>query len=140
MTNRVVTERPQASSEEVAPSRMNDDQARARLFKTLSRRWTLPAVASLLTGPMRFGQIRIALQGVSANILTQRLHDLGALKLVRRRRLPPPAAVHVYELTDRGYGMAPVFQAFAHWMEESGTDGADEGDVERVITQDGRTP
>ena len=35
-------------------------------------------------------------------MLTQRLHELEQVGVVRRRRLPPPTGSRVYELTDWG--------------------------------------
>ena len=34
---------------------------------------------------------------------------------MRRRRLPPPAASTVYELTEYGKGLRPVLHELAHW-------------------------
>jgi hypothetical protein len=42
----------------------------------IGERWSLLIVRELLLGPRRFGEIRGALEGLSANILTQRLEGL----------------------------------------------------------------
>ena len=34
---------------------------------------------------------------------------------MRRRKLPPPAASTVYELTEYGRGLSPVLRELAHW-------------------------
>ena len=36
-----------------------------------------------------------------------------------RRRLPPPAAAQVYELTEWGYESEPIFQALGRWAARS---------------------
>ena len=55
-------------------------------------------------GPRRFGELKANLPGISANVLTQRLEGLERAGIVRRRKLPPPANVQVYELTAWGLG------------------------------------
>ncbi len=57
--------------------------------------------------PRRFSELKADLQGISANVLTQRLTELEARGLVRKTRLPPPASVQVYEATDWGLEAMP---------------------------------
>ena len=78
-------------------------------------RWAMPVVRELLLGPRRFGDIKTSLRGISANVLTQRLNDLEQAGLLTKRKLPPPASVQVYELTQWGYESAPIFQAMGRW-------------------------
>jgi hypothetical protein len=48
-------------------------------------------------------------------VLAQRLRDLEEGGVLRRRVLPPPASVRVYELTEWGAELEPVFGALARW-------------------------
>lgn len=73
----------------------------------------------LMLGPKRFGDLRVGLPGVSANVLTQRLEGLEAAGVLKRRRLPPPAGAQVYELTPWGYESEPIFQALGRWAARS---------------------
>ncbi|MCE3520196.1 winged helix-turn-helix transcriptional regulator, partial [Escherichia coli] len=57
--------------------------------------------------------------GISANVLTQRLGGLEAAGLVVRRKLPPPASVHAYDLTTWGREVEPVMQAMGRWATRS---------------------
>jgi len=59
------------------------------------------------------------LNGISANVLTQRLDGLEDAGVLVRRKLPPPASVQVYELTPWGYEAAPIFQALGRWAVRS---------------------
>jgi DNA-binding HxlR family transcriptional regulator len=72
-------------------------------------------VRELLLGPQRFSDLRRALTGASSNMLTDRLRELEARGLVRRRTLPPPAASTVYELTERGRELEPILDALGAW-------------------------
>jgi len=73
----------------------------------------------LMLGPRRFSQLRADLPGISANVLTQRLGELEARGLLRHRKLPPPAAIPVYELTPWGYEAEPITQAMGRWAARS---------------------
>ena len=68
----------------------------------LGERWALLVVRELLLGPKRFTDLREGLPNVSPNVLSQRLRELEEVGVVQRRKLPPPAASMIYELTDWG--------------------------------------
>jgi len=73
----------------------------------------------LMFGPRRFNDIRAALPGLSANVLTQRLETLGGHGLVTRSKLPPPASVQVYGLTDWGYEADRLLMVLGAWAARS---------------------
>jgi len=87
----------------------------ARSLDVLAGRWALLVVRDLLPGPKRFTDLLGGLPGASPNMITQRLSDLTASGVVRRRRLPPPAEVWVYELTDKGRELEPVLLHLGRW-------------------------
>lgn len=93
----------------------------ALALEFLGERWSILIVRELLLGPRRFGELRGGLIGVSANILSQRLAGLEADGVVRRRRLPPPASVQVYELTAWGREAEPIVMALGRWALRSPT-------------------
>lgn len=78
-------------------------------------RWALLIVRELLLGPARYIDLFDALPGVPTNLLVQRLRALEEAGLVRRRRLPRPAASAVYELTDLGRGLEEAVVALIRW-------------------------
>lgn len=81
----------------------------------------MPVIRELILGPKRFSDLRTALPGISANVLTQRLEELEAGAIVIRRRLPPPASVQVYDLTDWGRESEILFQVIGRWAARSPT-------------------
>jgi DNA-binding HxlR family transcriptional regulator len=87
----------------------------ARALDVVGERWALLVVRELLLGPQRFSDLRAELPGVSSNLLTDRLRELEARGVVRRRVLPPPAGSSVYELTDRGHRLEAVLDALGDW-------------------------
>src|SRR5215212_8222478 len=93
----------------------------AHALDLVGERWALLVMRELMLGPKRFSDLRADLPGISANVLTQRLEGLEAAGVLVRRQLPPPASVHVYELTPWGYESEPIFQALGRWAARSPT-------------------
>ncbi|MFD8966174.1 winged helix-turn-helix transcriptional regulator [Streptomyces sp. NPDC059568] len=89
--------------------------ATARALDAVGDRWTLLIVRELLAGPRRYTDLHADLPGVSTDVLASRLKDMERDELATRRRLPPPSAAYVYELTERGRGLLPVLTALAEW-------------------------
>jgi DNA-binding HxlR family transcriptional regulator/putative sterol carrier protein len=87
----------------------------ARALDTVGERWALMVVREMLLGPKRFTDIRAGLPGLSPDVLAQRLKELEAAGVVRKRTLPPPAASKVYELTPAGQALEPVLIALCRW-------------------------
>ncbi len=92
-----------------------DGCAAAHALDLVGERWALLVVRELLLGPKRFTDLRAGLPGVSPNVLAQRLRELERVGVVRRRRLPPPAASKVYELTEWGAELEPVIVRLGRW-------------------------
>ncbi len=99
----------------VGPFRYDQFCPLARASELLAERWTLLVVRELLLGPQRFSDLRRRLPGVSASVLSTRLRALEERGVVARRRLPPPAASTVVELTELGRALRPVVVAMAAW-------------------------
>ena len=87
----------------------------ARALDLVGDRWTLLIVRELLAGPRRYTDLHADLPGVSTDVLASRLKDMERDGLGTRRRLPPPGAAYVYELTQRGRELLPVLQALSMW-------------------------
>ena len=88
----------------------------AHALDLVGERWSLLIVRELLhEGPLRYSDLHTHLAGCGTNILAARLKTLEQGRVVRRRRLPPPAASWVYELTEYGEGLREVLHVLAHW-------------------------
>jgi DNA-binding HxlR family transcriptional regulator len=81
----------------------------------LGERWTLLVVRELLHGPKRYTDLADGLPGIGTNVLAARLRDLENCGVVQKRKLPPPAASTVYELTEYGRGLDEAIYALARW-------------------------
>ena len=91
----------------------------AHALDLVGERWALLVMRELFWGPKRFSDIRASLPGISANVLTQRLEGLEAAGIVVKRKLAPPAGGQVYDLTDWGREIEPIFQALGRWASRS---------------------
>jgi DNA-binding HxlR family transcriptional regulator/putative sterol carrier protein len=87
----------------------------ARALDLVGERWSLLVVRELLTGPKRYTDLQEGLPGIGPNVLADRLRSLETAGLLRKRRLPPPAASTVYELTELGSGLRPVLSGLFRW-------------------------
>ncbi|MCQ9135483.1 winged helix-turn-helix transcriptional regulator [Streptomyces hilarionis] len=102
----------------MSPRRSYDQYcSAARALDVVGDRWTLLIVRELLAGPRRYTDLHADLPGVSTDVLASRLKDMERDGLATRRRLPPPGAAYVYELTGRGRELLPVLQALGAWGE-----------------------
>jgi DNA-binding HxlR family transcriptional regulator len=87
----------------------------AHALSLVGERWALLIVRELLRGPKRYTDLSAGLPGIGTNVLATRLRELEAAGLVTRRKLPPPAASTVYELTEYGLGLEEVLYSVARW-------------------------
>ena len=91
----------------------------ALAMELVGERWSLLIVRELMFGARRFGELKAALGGISANVLAQRLEGLEAAHILKRVRLPSPANVQVYGLTPWGYEAEEPIKALGAWAARS---------------------
>ena len=87
----------------------------ARALDVVGERWALLVIRELLLGPQRFSDLRLALPNASSNVLADRLRELEGNGVLHRRKLSPPAASSVYELTESGRELEPIVLALGEW-------------------------
>jgi DNA-binding HxlR family transcriptional regulator len=97
----------------------------AHALDVVGERWALLIVRELLLGPKRFTDLRAGLPKVGPDVLAQRLRELEASDVVRRGKLPPPAASQVYELTDWGRELEPIVLGLGRWGSQAPVPSAD---------------
>lgn len=81
----------------------------------IGERWSLLVVRELLHGPKRYTDLADRLPGIGTNILATRLKELESAGIVEKKKLPPPWASTVYELTPAGQGLRPVLHELARF-------------------------
>lgn len=87
----------------------------AHSLELVGERWGLLVLRELMLGPRRFSDMKADLPGITPSVLTQRLQEFEERGLVRKSRLPPPAAVQVYEATEWGLEVETVLQKLGMW-------------------------
>lgn len=86
----------------------------ARGLDIIGERWTLVIAHSLLGGPARYGELKEGLPGIGTNVLSDRLRKLEDAGVVKRTLRDAGQGV-AYELTDRGYDLAPLMAEVRRW-------------------------
>jgi DNA-binding HxlR family transcriptional regulator len=108
------------SFEQVVTSRTYNQQCGiAHALDLVGERWALLVIRELVLGPRRFTDLRAGLPGIATNVLSQRLRQLEQGGIVARRKLPPPAASAVYELTPYGHDLVPILLDLGRWAARS---------------------
>lgn len=86
-----------------------------RGIRAITGKWKIEIVCSLIEGPLRFGQLRRRLPGITQHMLTEQLRDLANNGIVIRRafaEIPPRVE---YELSQAGIDLMPTFGALRDW-------------------------
>lgn len=82
-------------------------------------KWTVLIIEVLDSGPLRFGEIRTAIGGITPKVLTSTLRSLVADGLVTRQsfgEVPPRVE---YSLTDLGRSLQAPVTALRRWAERN---------------------
>jgi DNA-binding HxlR family transcriptional regulator len=83
----------------------------------IGRRWTGAIVEVMLQadGPMRFSEIAHAVPQLSDRLLSERMKELEARGVVKRRVVPGPPVKVDYALTDMGRSLSPAIAELKAW-------------------------
>ena len=101
---------------ENCPADMRSPCALANGLEILGDRWTLLVIRDLMfTNRREFGHFLNAGEGISTNILTERLERLQQSGVISKKPHPGHGKKFIYELTERGINLAPVLIELALW-------------------------
>ncbi|WP_329537466.1 helix-turn-helix transcriptional regulator (plasmid) [Streptomyces sp. NBC_01450] len=88
-----------------------------RVFALLGKRWTGLIVAVLMEHPVHFADLHRAIPGISERMLSDRLTELGAARLVVREVDEGPPLRVSYRLTEAGEALELALTELAGWAE-----------------------
>lgn len=88
----------------------------AKATEILGERWTFLVIRELLSGSVRFNQIRKGVPLMSPSLLSQRLQRLEREGIVVREHCSSGSG-HIYRLTEAGEELAPIVSRLSHWGE-----------------------
>lgn len=84
-------------------------------IELIGKRWTGAIVSALTERPMRFGELRKAVPGLSDRLLSQRLRELEEEGLVEREVEAGTPVRVTYSLTEAGEGLSPALSELKSW-------------------------
>ncbi|MDH3754396.1 MAG: helix-turn-helix transcriptional regulator [Acidimicrobiia bacterium] len=87
----------------------------AQALDAVGDRWTLLIVDSLVDGAKRFGEIEATVEGISTNVLAQRLRQLETESLVTARPYSRRPLRMSYALTGDGRALVSAIAALTAW-------------------------
>lgn len=91
----------------------------------LGRKWHPVIVHRLLEhGPLRFGELKARVQGISGKVLSESLSDLEEKRLVERTVVGAKPVQVEYSLTPHGQGLAGAIDELHRWGREYLTEAA----------------
>ncbi|WP_412753543.1 winged helix-turn-helix transcriptional regulator [Krasilnikovia sp. M28-CT-15] len=88
----------------------------------IGSKWTVLIVPALRGGPLRFGELRRRLDGITQKSLTQALRTLERDGLVTRTQYPTVPLRVEYALTDLGLRAVALLAGVRDWAEANLTD------------------
>ncbi|WP_454199938.1 winged helix-turn-helix transcriptional regulator [Nocardia sp. Marseille-Q1738] len=103
---------PYGDFESDCPARMGVD--------IFGNSWLPVIVYMLREGPMRPGDLRAAIGGISQKMLTQTLRRMEQMTLVRRHRYAEAPPRVEYELTEAGEDLLTPIYALGDWVDKHG--------------------
>ncbi len=98
-------------------------------------RWSLLVIRDMMfRGFTRFQDFMNAGEGISSNVLSDRLRQLEARQIVTREKDPADGRKVLYELTDKGKDLRPMMLAIMAWAGKHDPETNVTGDVDRSCT------
>ncbi len=95
------------------------------LLDLLANKWSALIIGAVEPGPMRFGQLRSRLEGISPKVLSGALKRLETAGLISREVYAEVPARVEYALTPLGRSAAVPLGALRDWVEVHGAQPAD---------------
>jgi DNA-binding HxlR family transcriptional regulator len=86
-----------------------------RAAELIGRRWSGAIIRAMADGAVRFGDLTLAVPGISDRMLSERLKELEAEGLVQRAVYPEHPVRIEYHLTEKGQDLGAVMDAIAAW-------------------------
>lgn len=90
----------------------------ASALDILGDKWTLVVLRTMFAGRRKFSELLNVPEGISTNILADRLQLLEDHALIEKCAYQMRPKRYDYVLTRKGADLLPVLQALAHWASE----------------------
>ncbi len=80
------------------------------VVEAVGRRWTAAVLLASVRGARRFAEYRRHIDGISDRMLTQRLRELEAMRLIEREVVPTMPVQVLYRPTETGVELLRALQ------------------------------
>ncbi|MQY19504.1 winged helix-turn-helix transcriptional regulator [Nocardia macrotermitis] len=97
------------------PVRIPDTGAVREIFDRIGDKWSLLLIGTLHDAPLRYGELKDAIPGISQRMLTRTLSNLVEDGLVTRTAYAEVPPRIEYALTDLGRTLLPMVADLAEW-------------------------
>lgn len=78
-------------------------------------KWKILILRDLLTGTKRFGELKKSLNGITQKVLSNKLREMEASKLIKRKVYPEVPPRVEYSLSDTGWSLKPILDSMVAW-------------------------
>jgi DNA-binding HxlR family transcriptional regulator len=86
-----------------------------RAIELIGKRWTGAIVFVLMDGPLRFSEVKLLVPDLSDRLLSERMKELEAEGIVRRRVIDEAPVRVEYTLTAKGRALEPAVRSLKVW-------------------------
>lgn len=91
-----------------------------KVLDIIGGKWKVLILCAMNTsGPMRYGQMKRAIVGITNTMLAQSLKEMEEDGLVSRKQYDEMPVRVEYSLTDKAKGMIPILLELKQWGEEN---------------------
>ena len=107
--------RKNTSTNALNQRQIHDTCGMAYSLGIIGGRWKPAILCRLLFGPMRYGELKKSIEGISERMLVAQLRELEKDQIVQRHVFPEVPPRVEYELTPLGHSMKPMLKAMSDW-------------------------
>jgi DNA-binding HxlR family transcriptional regulator len=110
-----MAEQATAEDSTVAARRESCCSAYHAAIELIGKRWTGAILFVLLDGPLRFSEVKVLVPDLSDRLLSERLKELEAERIVERRTSDEVPIRIEYTLTEKGRALEPAVRSLKVW-------------------------
>jgi DNA-binding HxlR family transcriptional regulator len=110
--------KPKPTDDPKSAECVRGNDALARAFEFLGKRWNGVVLGMLRSGPTGFRELSRAIGGISDSVLSDRLADLTRAGLIARTVDEGPPISVSYSMTERGEALIPALEEIVLWSNE----------------------
>lgn len=81
-------------------------------------KWSMWILWSLLEGPLRFGELKKIIPGITEKMLIQQLKKFESNHIISRKAYPEVPPKVEYKLTQHGESLKPIMELINQWGEK----------------------